>query len=124
MAYSLYELEKASHKRREEYQTHAEKFCECHKKLDGFEPLYVMSPNEMRGNLGMKPVTTHIDEHLYNCPNCGAPITGDHCEYCGTVFKQEEPGTALYADNRLICVLYENQQIEMNAKLIERLGKY
>lgn len=21
-----------------------------------------------------------------NCPNCGAPITGDHCEYCGTVF--------------------------------------
>lgn len=19
-----------------------------------------------------------------NCPNCGAPITGDVCEYCGT----------------------------------------
>ena len=21
-----------------------------------------------------------------NCPNCGAPITGARCEYCGTVF--------------------------------------
>ena len=21
-----------------------------------------------------------------NCPNCGAPITGEKCEYCGTVF--------------------------------------
>lgn len=21
-----------------------------------------------------------------NCPNCGAPITGRNCEYCGTVF--------------------------------------
>lgn len=23
-----------------------------------------------------------------NCPNCGAPITGDKCEYCGTEFSQ------------------------------------
>jgi len=21
-----------------------------------------------------------------NCPNCGAPITGERCEYCGSVF--------------------------------------
>lgn len=21
-----------------------------------------------------------------NCPNCGAPITADKCEYCGTLF--------------------------------------
>jgi len=21
-----------------------------------------------------------------NCPNCGMPITGEKCEYCGTVF--------------------------------------
>ena len=21
-----------------------------------------------------------------NCPNCGAPITGEKCEYCGTLF--------------------------------------
>lgn len=22
---------------------------------------------------------------MTNCPNCGAPITGDVCEYCGTM---------------------------------------
>lgn len=31
-----------------------------------------------------------------NCPNCGAPITGDRCEYCGTQFidctvKKDKP---------------------------------
>ena len=25
-------------------------------------------------------------EELLNCPNCGAPISGDRCEYCGTQF--------------------------------------
>lgn len=23
---------------------------------------------------------------ILNCPNCGAPIVGDRCLYCGTVF--------------------------------------
>lgn len=23
----------------------------------------------------------------FNCPNCGAPIVGDKCEYCGTIFR-------------------------------------
>lgn len=27
---------------------------------------------------------------MSNCPNCGAPITGDRCEYCGTVFRKEK----------------------------------
>lgn len=30
----------------------------------------------------------------YNCPNCGAPVTGPRCEYCGTQF--EKPKTAYY----------------------------
>ena len=21
-----------------------------------------------------------------NCPNCGAPVNGNHCEYCGSCF--------------------------------------
>ena len=25
---------------------------------------------------------------LLNCPNCGAPITGSKCEYCGTIFEK------------------------------------
>ena len=28
-------------------------------------------------------------DRLYNCPNCGAPITGPKCEYCGTVFEHK-----------------------------------
>lgn len=27
-----------------------------------------------------------IKNKKLNCPNCGAPITGDRCEYCGTLF--------------------------------------
>ena len=23
-----------------------------------------------------------------NCPNCGAPVSGDVCEYCGTIFAE------------------------------------
>lgn len=23
---------------------------------------------------------------ILNCPNCGAPVTGGRCEYCGTLF--------------------------------------
>ena len=27
-----------------------------------------------------------IKNNVLNCPNCGAPITGMKCEYCGTMF--------------------------------------
>lgn len=27
-----------------------------------------------------------IKNNVLNCPNCGMPITGTTCEYCGTVF--------------------------------------
>ena len=27
---------------------------------------------------------------ITNCPNCGAPVNGSICEYCGTKFTQEE----------------------------------
>lgn len=25
-------------------------------------------------------------DNVFNCPNCGMPIAGEKCEYCGTVF--------------------------------------
>ena len=28
---------------------------------------------------------------MTNCPNCGAPVTGRRCEYCGTVFRLNWP---------------------------------
>ena len=27
-----------------------------------------------------------IRNNVLNCPNCGAPITGTKCEYCGAIF--------------------------------------
>lgn len=32
--------------------------------------------------------TKSVDAVLYNCPNCGAPVRGGECEYCGTVFTR------------------------------------
>ena len=26
-----------------------------------------------------------------NCPNCGAPLKGSTCEYCGSYFPEREP---------------------------------
>ena len=38
---------------------------------------------------------------MSNCPNCGAPITGDRCEYCGTVFRKEKQESKRIADDDL-----------------------
>ena len=27
-----------------------------------------------------------MKDRVMNCPNCGAPVTGGRCEYCGTLF--------------------------------------
>lgn len=35
-------------------------------------------------------------EAIGNCPNCGAPIRGDECQYCGTVFTRKHDGCDLY----------------------------
>lgn len=35
-----------------------------------------------------------------NCPNCGAPITGRVCEYCGSVFEFHGARENALADTR------------------------
>ena len=30
-----------------------------------------------------------MDNKLRNCINCGAPLTGPVCEYCGTIYEKE-----------------------------------
>ena len=34
----------------------------------------------------MKMKKPKFREEMLNCPNCGAPISGDRCDYCGTQF--------------------------------------
>lgn len=35
-------------------------------------------------------------EVVENCPNCGAPIRGDECPYCGTAFTRKHDGIPIY----------------------------
>ena len=35
-------------------------------------------------------------ESIDNCPNCGAPIRGDECPYCGTAFTRKHEGIPIY----------------------------
>ena len=42
-------------------------------------------------NIG--PQTYSIQTFQTNCHNCGAPIKGPKCEYCGTVFNISVPIT-------------------------------
>ena len=37
-------------------------------------------------SIDYKARTTATRPRLLNCPNCGAPVTGQKCEYCGTRF--------------------------------------
>lgn len=35
---------------------------------------------------------------MTNCPNCGAPITGPKCEYCGTRFPEYRKSSECWAE--------------------------
>ena len=62
---------------------------------------------------------------MTNCPNCGAPITGSTCEYCGTVFPRryhsDDEYTLLEAknkcleDQKVIKELYDSAIFAMRA---------
>lgn len=60
-----------------------------------------------------------------NCPNCGAPITGTNCEYCGTVFHPEEERRRIaacqeFADKKAALEL-QIAQIRMDDMLIQSI---
>lgn len=44
--------------------------------------------------------------HSMSCPNCGAPIRGPVCEYCGTVFDRSSEVT-LHSDKAATKTFYE-----------------
>lgn len=33
---------------------------------------------------------------ITSCPNCGAPLRGDECAYCGTAFTRKSEGVPIY----------------------------
>lgn len=76
-----------------------------------------------------------------NCPNCGAPIIGNSCEYCGTIFvdrkaSEIEKANQLYSDaiarlnmyklNQQACdlrtAMMQARMATQNANLVCQLG--
>lgn len=60
---------------------------------------------------------------MTNCPNCGAPITGLRCEYCGTQFEKpktvycEVPYSRPYNDVETQLMNLQSQIAEANARM-------
>lgn len=57
-----------------------------------------------------------------NCPNCGAPITGNKCEYCGTVFYDFSKEIATL-DETILRLKLQEQQAKIFSYVFEELGK-
>jgi len=72
----------------------------------------VMTPNEYRQKIGLKPIGTikpiEIEELPQNCPNCGAPVFDSVCPYCDTRFAHKAKSDA----NMLQVKLESTKRIE------------
>lgn len=69
--------------------------------------MWLRNPNEypypmMSCTMPLNPSSVCAFEPLKpkNCPNCGAPVRGSECEYCGTIFERT--------------ISYEEYNIEVN----------
>lgn len=50
-----------------------------------------------------------------NCPNCGAPIRGDECPYCGTAFTRKYDGVDIYdTQGRYLTTLFNSNVFTPN----------
>lgn len=60
---------------------------------------------------------------ISNCPNCGAPIVGNKCEYCGTIFNDiQEKYQFSQEQENLYCrldLLYKLDQLDIDKKDLE-----
>lgn len=56
---------------------------------------------------------------MVNCPNCGAPLVGGRCEYCGTLSPDAEEKI-----QELSRKVYEAYQCKMVSDAISKLFAY
>lgn len=54
---------------------------------------------------------------ITNCPNCGAPISGPLCEYCGTIFSSQEKPKQMTLPSELEYLLHYKQTQMLQATL-------
>jgi len=57
-----------------------------------------------------------------NCPNCGAPIEGFQCKYCGTILQEEREKFQVLADE-IHKFMLEDSLITAKQQTIDRLQK-
>lgn len=85
----------------------------------------VMTPNEYRQKIGLKPIdpieTIENEELPQNCPNCGAPVFDSVCPYCGTRFAHKAK-----TDENLIQIKLESTKRveELYEEAIKALKSY
>lgn len=68
-----------------------------------------------------------IVKDLLNCPNCGAPISGSKCEYCGTWFKAQNDIYGLEIERlnkQMESAIIEMSQANQTANLLNSIKPF
>ncbi len=59
---------------------------------------------------------------LLNCPNCGAPIKGSTCEYCGTVFSEKCDDDLSDLNEKIRLETIKISQYEQTRNILNSIG--
>lgn len=59
---------------------------------------------------------------LLNCPNCGAPIKGSKCEYCGTVFHEKYDDDVSDLNEKIRLAMINISQYEQTHNILSNIG--
>lgn len=63
-----------------------------------------------------------IVKDLLNCPNCGAPITGSKCEYCGTIFSENRDDDLKDLNEKIKPVMINISQWELTHSILNSIA--
>ena len=60
-----------------------------------------------------------MNQILFNCPNCGAPIKNYKCEYCDTIFHQGWTSERIEEIQRMKIEYYKEQIKELTKQFCQ-----
>ena len=61
---------------------------------------------------------------LLNCPNCGAPISGSKCEYCGTTFSENRDDDISDLNEKIRLAMINISQYEQTHNILNSIGPF
>ena len=59
---------------------------------------------------------------LLNCPNCGAPISGSKCEYCGTIFSENRDDDLKDLNEKISLAMLNISQYSQTHDILNSIG--